>query len=69
MLYVIIGSLLYEDWPIQSMLILFINFTVDYFGCIILASELPPGDNGLLKKKYCQKQKGKPRIFESRMVY
>ena len=40
-MYIFIGSLLYRDWPIQPALVLFINFLMDTFASVLLASELP----------------------------
>lgn len=40
-LYILIGSVLYKDFPIQPVVILFLNFIQDTFSSLMLSSELP----------------------------
>ena len=50
--YVVIGSFLYRDFPIQPCIILNINFLMDTFGAMVLATELPMFDfSGDLREK------------------
>ena len=41
MLYSLIGALLFEEWPMQPLILLFINFIIDFFACHLLSFELP----------------------------
>ena len=68
LIYVILGSLLYGDPPIQPMVILFANCMIDYFGCLILASELPSGDNSILKSADTKPELS-PKVFTKRMRF
>lgn len=44
-LYVVLGSFLYRDFSIQPVIILNINFLMDTFGAMVLATEMPMTDH------------------------
>lgn len=50
MLYFTIGSLKFKNKPIQPSIILFINFLMDTFASLVLASELPSNDYSILSQ-------------------
>ena len=50
MFYIGIGSVVFKEYPIKPAVILWINFIMDTFASIVLASELPPDNYDILTR-------------------
>ena len=49
-IYIVVGRMLFFDWPVEPSLVLFMNFLMDTFAACVLAVEIPLKDSKILEK-------------------
>ena len=65
--YLLIGSVLYKDFPIQPVLVLFLNFIQDTLSSLMLASELPTSNILRYTRRYDESRS--KSIFTNYMIF